>query len=549
MMRRSGIGAPRRRLAALGAIVLVLWFGAWAQPQAAMPMLRDLQPAVLAAITEVAADGTTPSGSKKKKDPPVKPEDLANAITYQYASFVQSCAMCDAIGTVYQGAALLAASLYVAFTIYFFDALVTGFAVFLVFSILRLALSFGDAQRGPALLRGLFLRAILMVGILLFFGSGRPADTPTVTLWALQSADSYPGLDRYLHWIYEPFTATLVELPRIVLAAGEMMAPNGSYATASMAVSRGDGSGADVEGLESIPGCNRNGFAILDVTGGGSGAPESYVLPPLLGVTASGPASDRSGLAVGNRTIGGLLCSLARMNRMVGVGFVIGGKMATLDKHGIFTDSANSILRDGITTGTQEALQQGGGFLLMGFYGIFTVLISFYLIDTMVAATLLTVTAPFWLAAPAFPGGGKYFLQAMRMALHAMLTIAFIALPVALVASLIAYTPAVLSTETVTFNSLKDLFDAIARRDPVLNMSLFDSRFLYMLLIPMIGIGLMGKAASYAGAWAQTPDTGGGFVGAAAQHAQQTAAFGGGRFNWVNAKLPPKRKPFAGGPG
>ncbi len=64
----------------------------------------------------------------------------------------------------------------------------------------------------------------------------------------------------------------------------------------------------------------------------------------------------------------------------------------------------------------------------MALYGVLTVLIAFYLIDTLVAATLLTVTAPFWLAAPAFPGGGKYFMQALRMALHAMLTVAFVAI-------------------------------------------------------------------------------------------------------------------------
>jgi hypothetical protein len=262
------------------------------------------------------------------------------------------------------------------------------------------------------------------------------------------------------------------------------------------------------------------------------------VLRPILasqGIDQTGPD-----LTVNNAAMGGMLCSLARMNRMVGVGFVIGGKMATLDKHGIFMDSANTILRDGITSGTQETLQQGGGWLIMGLYGVLTVMISLYLIDTLVAATLLTVTAPFWLAAPAFPGGGKYFLQAMRMALHAMLTVAFVALPVALIAALTAYMPAVLSTDTVTFTSFQDLFDAIARRDPALNMSLFDSRFLYLLLIPMIGLGLMGKAASYASAWAQTQDTGGGFVGAAAQHAQQAAAFSGGKFGWKTAKLPPR---------
>jgi hypothetical protein len=248
----------------------------------------------------------------------------------------------------------------------------------------------------------------------------------------------------------------------------------------------------------------------------------------------------KAGTTVNNAAIGGMLCSLARMNRMVGVGFVVGGKMATLDKHGIFMESANTILRDGLTSGTQEALQMGGGWLIMALYGVLTVLISFYLIDTLVAATLLTVTAPFWLAAPAFPGGGKYFMQAVRMALHAMLTVAFVALPVSLVAALIAYLPSVLSTDSVTFSSFQDLFDAIARRDPALNMSMFDSRFLYMLLIPMVGLGLMGKAAGYASAWAQTQDTGGGFVGAANQHAQQAAAFGGGNFGWKNAKLPPK---------
>lgn len=518
--------SSRHRSVALAAIGLLFWFGQWAQPGAAVPSAGGLRPAVSQAITQVA---------KKKSQTPVEPDKLANAITYQYVSFVKSCAMCDVIGTVYQGAALLAATLYVAFTLYFYDALVTGFAVFIVFSILRVALSLGDAQRGPAMLRALFLRSLLLVGVLLFFGGSRP-DVALVTIWDAQEAQNYPGLKRYLDWIYQPFTATLVELPRIVLAAGEMMSPDGSFATASMAVSRGDGTG-DVEGLNAVPGCNRNGFAILDAAGGSA---ESYVLRPILTQHDLSIDRDSQGVTVNNAAIGGMLCSLARMNRMVGVGFVIGGKMATLDKHGIFTESANVILRDGLTSGTQEALQQGGGWLIMALYGVLTVLIAFYLIDTLVAATLLTVTAPFWLAAPAFPGGAKYFMQAMRMALHSMLTVAFVALPVALVAALISYTPAILSTDAVTFTTLSDLFGAIARRDPALNMSLFDSRFLYLLLIPMIGIGLMGKAASYAGAWAQTQDTGGGFVGAASQHAQQAAVFSGGRFDWTHAKLPPR---------
>ncbi|GIL40291.1 hypothetical protein [Roseiterribacter gracilis] len=515
----------RRRIVALAAIGLFFWLGLWAQPHAAVPIAGGLRPVVAQSVTQVAAS--------KKDETPVNPAALANAITYQYVSFVKSCAMCDVIGTVYQGAALLAATLFVAFTVYFYDALVTGFAVFMVFSILRVALAFGDAQRGPAMLRSLFLRSLLLVGILLFFGGGRP-ETPVVTIWDAQEAQNYPGLRRYLDWIYQPFTATLVELPRIILAAGEMISPNGSFATASMAVSRGDGTG-DVDGLDHIPGCNLNAFAILGVAGD---SPESYVLRPILTQQSASIDQSSVGVTVNNAAIGGMLCSLARMNRMIAVGFVLGGKMATLDKHNILMESANTILRDGITTGTQEVLQQGGGWLIMGLYGFFTVLIAFYLIDTLVAATLLTVMAPFWLAAPAFPGGGKYFMQALRMALHAMLTVAFVALPVALVAALIAYTPAILSTDSVTFTSFKDLFDAIARRDPALNMSLFDSRFLYMLLIPMIGIGLMGKAAAYASAWAQTQDTGGGFVGAASQHGQQAAAFSGGRFNWKTSKLP-----------
>ncbi len=222
----------RRRLVALGAIGFLFWFGLWAQPLASVPMAGGLRPAVTQAITKVAKAGQNPT---------VTPEQLANAITYQYVSFVKSCAMCDVIGTVYQGAALLSSALYVAFTMYFYDALVTGFAVFVVFSILRIALFFGDAQRGPAMLRDLFLRSLLLVGILLFFGGGRPYGSPTVTAWGLQQDGTYPGLSRYLGWIYEPLTATLVELPRIVLAAGEMMSPNGSFATASMAVSRATG--------------------------------------------------------------------------------------------------------------------------------------------------------------------------------------------------------------------------------------------------------------------------------------------------------------------
>jgi hypothetical protein len=515
----------RRRVLALTVAGLLVWVGLGGQPQAAIPATNGLRPAVTAAIGQLAAS--------KKKPPPVRPEALANALTYQYVSFVKSCAMCDVIGTVYQGAALLAATLYVAFTFYFYDAVVTGFAVFLVFSILRVAFAFGDAQRGPAMLRSLFLRSLLLVGVLLFFGGTRQA-APVVTSWGALEANNYPGLQRYLHWVYEPFTATLIELPRIVLAAGETMASEGSFATASSVVARGDESGGDVDELRYMYGCNQNGFGLFDV----SGEPESYVLRPIL-LPQNGASIDTGtqGVALNSRAVGAMLCSLARMNRMIGVGFVIGGKMATMDRHEFVSSSANQVLRDGFAAGAPEVLQQGGGWLIMALYGVLTVLIAFYLIDTLVAATLLTVTAPFWLAAPAFPGGGRYFMLALRMALQAMLTIAFVALPVALVAALISYTPAVLSTDDVAFTTLKDLFDAIARRDAALNMSLFDFRFLYLLLVPMIGIGLMSKAAVYASAWAQAQDTGGGFVGLASQHAQQTAAFRGGSIDWGHARL------------
>jgi hypothetical protein len=360
------------------------------------------------------------------------------------------------------------------------------------------------------MVRALFARSSFLVLVLLMFdAAGAPSSV--IEKSEIENA-RHAGLARYLDWIYEPFMTALIEPPRLVLGVGEMMAASGSFSTATSWFHEANGIG----GIGMRAGRNQHADGCpLPVAGQFDLAQQdaSYILTPLV-AASDDPAQ---GVQLQSRTIGAMLCSLSRMNRMVGLGFLLGAKMAIFDKAGALPPTAQKLLVDSLSNADNNAVQAGGGWLLMMLYGLMTVMIVFYFVDTIVAGTILTVTAPFWIGALAFPGGVTFAARAFRFALHAVLTVTFVALAIALVAVLLSYTPSILSTAGKSMPDLSSVLDAVANRDPAMNLSLFDHRFLYLLITPVLGIGLMARASAHAGAWAHGTETGG-FSAAAAHH-------------------------------
>lgn len=389
-----------------------------------------------------------------------------------YNMLVASCGACSLVGNLYVITTTLGAQVFHAISP---DLLKLGYIIFGIWMLMQIGKivnPFSGGEQGVRIMQEIFTRGLYMLFILFFL------HVPSVSVGAGgQTADPF------YDWILRPVRdAGIGVATKIMSTAEAQLANGGNFATAKPV--SGTHLAKDAAGCGAFQ-------AMAMVTSGGIGSASPGTLTKL---------DDK------DKGVQDLICVIEKVQNTVAVGIMLGVRMASVDLKQIVNvafSGANDI-------GTL-LLQVVSGLFLIIAYVFLLVRIVFALVDVVWRWAIAWLIAPFCLFAFAMPQTASYGIKLIKLIVQAAVMLVMLAFGIAVVAVMLSYIPQMMSdpAKGISLKTLDDVFNAFkAESGKSVILTVFDARFVYLIIIAWVGQALVGRAGPMSEALVDWRDAG-----------------------------------------
>lgn len=404
-----------------------------------------------------------------------------NIMSVAYQMLVSSCGSCSLLGNLYAILTYLGAAVFKAITP---DLLKVGwlfFGVWMVMQVGKIANPFSSGEQGPRVFQEMFTRCMYLIPILFFLNA------PSVSVGA-----GGTQADPFYDWIVAPIRDAGIDVAvKIMTLAEGNIANGGSFITAAP--------------VPNTP-MAKVGASATGGTGNGCGAFQPMAVFANSGVSV-GSANQLATFSGDSEAISKLLCIVEKMQNTMAIPVTIGVRMATIDlKSGFFAS-----LGWGTSDFGTQLLSAASGILLIIAYVFLGVRIVYCLIDVIWRWSVAWLIAPFCLFAFAIPQMSSYGIKLIKLIAQAGVMLIILAFGVAVVGVLLSYVPQMLSDPAagVSLKTLDDVYKAFqAEANKSVVLTVFDSRYIYLIVVAWAGQALVARAAPMSEALVDWRDAG-----------------------------------------